>query len=223
MWDLLFFKRKNKNMWIYFSPIYEFLFFLSSELYEIFLSRAKERWKSFSETSSENDTEGMIIIIFSMKGKFFEALGPWVQVEDHPVALGGSGGALFNLLGVQVVGVVALLVSLDSAEGSGGCNICSGSSCYSCMFGQAGGRRAWWCHPADKAPSAGWTVSEYCSLRECCHPLSVCPQKSDTADQAGCPPCLGFLLWHSHWYHWAQPQGRWSCQSGSSQRSSLIC
>ncbi|XP_069719310.1 TBC1 domain family member 12 isoform X2 [Phaenicophaeus curvirostris] len=30
---------------------------ITPELYEIFLSRAKERWKSFSETSSENDTE----------------------------------------------------------------------------------------------------------------------------------------------------------------------
>ncbi|KAM8780629.1 TBC1 domain family member 12 isoform 2-T2 [Rhynchonycteris naso] len=32
---------------------------ITPELYEIFLSRAKERWKSFSETSSENDTEGV--------------------------------------------------------------------------------------------------------------------------------------------------------------------
>uniref|UniRef100_A0A663EB48 TBC1 domain family member 12 n=1 Tax=Aquila chrysaetos chrysaetos TaxID=223781 RepID=A0A663EB48_AQUCH len=31
---------------------------ITPELYEIFLSRAKERWKSFSETSSENDIEG---------------------------------------------------------------------------------------------------------------------------------------------------------------------
>uniref|UniRef100_A0A8C2S2R5 Rab-GAP TBC domain-containing protein n=1 Tax=Capra hircus TaxID=9925 RepID=A0A8C2S2R5_CAPHI len=31
------------------------------ELYEIFLSRAKERWKSFSETSSENDVEGVSV------------------------------------------------------------------------------------------------------------------------------------------------------------------
>nr|XP_044997768.1 TBC1 domain family member 12 isoform X2 [Jaculus jaculus] len=31
------------------------------ELYEIFLSRAKERWKSFSETSSDNDTEGISV------------------------------------------------------------------------------------------------------------------------------------------------------------------
>ncbi|XP_014720163.1 TBC1 domain family member 12 isoform X1 [Equus asinus] len=31
---------------------------ITPELYEIFLSRAKERWKSFSETSSENNTEG---------------------------------------------------------------------------------------------------------------------------------------------------------------------
>uniref|UniRef100_A0A8C4LVA4 TBC1 domain family member 12 n=1 Tax=Equus asinus asinus TaxID=83772 RepID=A0A8C4LVA4_EQUAS len=31
------------------------------ELYEIFLSRAKERWKSFSETSSENNTEGVSV------------------------------------------------------------------------------------------------------------------------------------------------------------------
>nr|XP_033796562.1 TBC1 domain family member 12 [Geotrypetes seraphini] len=30
---------------------------ITPELYEIFLSRAKERWKSFSDTSSENDTE----------------------------------------------------------------------------------------------------------------------------------------------------------------------
>ncbi|XP_012578918.1 PREDICTED: TBC1 domain family member 12 [Condylura cristata] len=30
---------------------------ITPELYEIFLSRAKERWKSFSETGSENDTE----------------------------------------------------------------------------------------------------------------------------------------------------------------------
>jgi len=34
------------------------ILFLLAELYEIFLSRAKERWKSFSETSSENDVEG---------------------------------------------------------------------------------------------------------------------------------------------------------------------
>ncbi|XP_034365848.1 TBC1 domain family member 12 isoform X2 [Arvicanthis niloticus] len=31
------------------------------ELYEIFLSRAKERWKSFSESSSDNDTEGLSV------------------------------------------------------------------------------------------------------------------------------------------------------------------
>ncbi|XP_048194622.1 TBC1 domain family member 12 isoform X3 [Perognathus longimembris pacificus] len=31
------------------------------ELYEIFLSRAKERWKSFSETSSDNDIEGISV------------------------------------------------------------------------------------------------------------------------------------------------------------------
>ncbi|XP_052533124.1 TBC1 domain family member 12 isoform X2 [Tympanuchus pallidicinctus] len=30
---------------------------ITPELYEIFLSRAKERWKSFSETNSENDVE----------------------------------------------------------------------------------------------------------------------------------------------------------------------
>uniref|UniRef100_A0A8C7KRG7 TBC1 domain family member 12 n=1 Tax=Oncorhynchus kisutch TaxID=8019 RepID=A0A8C7KRG7_ONCKI len=30
---------------------------ITPELFEIFLSRAKERWKSFSETSSENETE----------------------------------------------------------------------------------------------------------------------------------------------------------------------
>ncbi|XP_053778350.1 TBC1 domain family member 12 isoform X2 [Desmodus rotundus] len=34
---------------------------ITPELYEIFLSRAKERWKSFSETSSENDTEGVSV------------------------------------------------------------------------------------------------------------------------------------------------------------------
>lgn len=34
---------------------------ITPELYEIFLSRAKERWKSFSEISSENDTEGVSV------------------------------------------------------------------------------------------------------------------------------------------------------------------
>uniref|UniRef100_A0A8D1CQ41 Rab-GAP TBC domain-containing protein n=1 Tax=Sus scrofa TaxID=9823 RepID=A0A8D1CQ41_PIG len=34
---------------------------ITPELYEIFLSRAKERWKSFSETSSENDIEGVSV------------------------------------------------------------------------------------------------------------------------------------------------------------------
>ncbi|XP_032691910.1 TBC1 domain family member 12 isoform X3 [Lontra canadensis] len=34
---------------------------ITPELYEIFLSRAKERWKSFSETSSENDAEGVSV------------------------------------------------------------------------------------------------------------------------------------------------------------------
>ncbi|XP_070636607.1 TBC1 domain family member 12 isoform X5 [Bos indicus] len=34
---------------------------ITPELYEIFLSRAKERWKSFSETSSENDVEGVSV------------------------------------------------------------------------------------------------------------------------------------------------------------------
>ncbi|XP_077893985.1 TBC1 domain family member 12 isoform X1 [Ictidomys tridecemlineatus] len=34
---------------------------ITPELYEIFLSRAKERWKSFSESSSENDTEGVSV------------------------------------------------------------------------------------------------------------------------------------------------------------------
>ncbi|NXN55508.1 TBC12 protein, partial [Rynchops niger] len=33
---------------------------ITPELYEIFLSRAKERWKSFSETSSENDIEDAV-------------------------------------------------------------------------------------------------------------------------------------------------------------------
>lgn len=30
---------------------------LPAELYEIFLSRAKEKWRSYSETSSINDSE----------------------------------------------------------------------------------------------------------------------------------------------------------------------
>ncbi|XP_044096074.1 TBC1 domain family member 12 isoform X2 [Neovison vison] len=34
---------------------------ITPELYEIFLSRAKERWKSFSETNSENDAEGVSV------------------------------------------------------------------------------------------------------------------------------------------------------------------
>ncbi|NXF45623.1 TBC12 protein, partial [Oceanites oceanicus] len=47
--------------WVLFLLISSFfvvvLFCFLTELYEIFLSRAKERWKSFSETSSENDIE----------------------------------------------------------------------------------------------------------------------------------------------------------------------
>ncbi|XP_067408945.1 TBC1 domain family member 12 isoform X2 [Emydura macquarii macquarii] len=34
---------------------------ITHELYEIFLSRAKERWRSFSETHSENDLEGVSV------------------------------------------------------------------------------------------------------------------------------------------------------------------
>ncbi|XP_052569556.1 TBC1 domain family member 12 isoform X3 [Peromyscus californicus insignis] len=34
---------------------------ITPELYEIFLSRARERWKSFSETSSDNDIEGISV------------------------------------------------------------------------------------------------------------------------------------------------------------------
>ncbi|XP_028629332.1 TBC1 domain family member 12 isoform X1 [Grammomys surdaster] len=34
---------------------------ITPELYEIFLSRAKERWKSFSESSSDNDMEGLSV------------------------------------------------------------------------------------------------------------------------------------------------------------------
>ncbi|CAH6960159.1 Tbc1d12 [Phodopus roborovskii] len=34
---------------------------ITPELYEIFLSRARERWKSFSETSSDNDIEGLSV------------------------------------------------------------------------------------------------------------------------------------------------------------------
>ncbi|MEE6485620.1 hypothetical protein FKM82_014351 [Ascaphus truei] len=36
---------------------------ITPELYEIFLSRAKERWKSFSETSAENETEDVGVSI----------------------------------------------------------------------------------------------------------------------------------------------------------------
>ncbi|KAL1787192.1 TBC1 domain family member 12 isoform X1 [Sigmodon hispidus] len=34
---------------------------ITPELYEIFLSRARERWKSFSEASSDNDVEGISV------------------------------------------------------------------------------------------------------------------------------------------------------------------
>lgn len=39
--------------------------FMLPELYEIFLSRAKERWKCFSETGSEIEMEGKFFIIIS--------------------------------------------------------------------------------------------------------------------------------------------------------------
>lgn len=35
------------------------------ELYEIFLSRAKEKWRSFSETSSVNENEGLCLLTLS--------------------------------------------------------------------------------------------------------------------------------------------------------------
>lgn len=44
-----------------------FCSFFPPELYEIFLSRAKERWKSFSETNSENDVEGVIFLLWLIK------------------------------------------------------------------------------------------------------------------------------------------------------------
>lgn len=46
--------------------------------------------------------------------------------------------------------------------------------------------------PPHRQPSAGWTLSA--SLRACVHPSAVCPQKSDTAGQEGCSPCVGIWL-----------------------------
>uniref|UniRef100_A0A8C0H1T6 TBC1 domain family member 12 n=1 Tax=Chelonoidis abingdonii TaxID=106734 RepID=A0A8C0H1T6_CHEAB len=54
---------------------------ITHELYEIFLSRAKERWKSFSETNSENDLEvALLCTCFSLNSLFFLSLskgGPY--------------------------------------------------------------------------------------------------------------------------------------------------
>lgn len=52
-----------------------FCSFFPPELYEIFLSRAKERWKSFSETNSENDVEG--VIFFVVVNKNFSKSSCW--------------------------------------------------------------------------------------------------------------------------------------------------
>ena len=71
-------------------------------------------------------------------------------------------------------------------------NTCSRSSCRSCISEWVGKGKAQWCCLAHEAPSAGQALSGYCDLTECCHPPAVCLWKSDAANQAGCPPCLGF-------------------------------
>ena len=104
----------------------------------------------------------------------------------------GGGATLFNLLlGAQVVGVAALLLATVDSTGSRH-NTCSRSPCLRCASGWAGRGRPAWCSAADEAPTAGWTLSECCSLKECSHPPAVCPPKPDTTGQAGWPPCLGF-------------------------------
>lgn len=98
-------KTKAKNTWcaFVFDGCFSYLslpflllvlVFFPAELYEIFLSRAKERWKSFSETSSENDVEGEIswkldslLFTFTNPGSLtcsaaIAAL--WILVESAP-------------------------------------------------------------------------------------------------------------------------------------------
>lgn len=77
-------------------------------------------------------------------------------------------------------------------RGADGHNICITSSCCSFTSGWGGGRRAQWCLFTEEVPGVGWTLSEYCSLRDCGPPPAICLQKSDAAGQVGCPPCLGF-------------------------------
>lgn len=51
LWMFIYLLLEKVNIYI------SMYFSLCAELYEIFLSRAKEKWRSYSETSSVNDSE----------------------------------------------------------------------------------------------------------------------------------------------------------------------
>lgn len=93
----------------------------------------------------------------------------------------------------SVVGMAALLAAVVSTGNTGGHNTCDRLSCHSCTSGWTSRGRAWWCHPQMKHQVQGG-LFEYCSPRDCSHPPAVCPQASDTAGRAGCPPSGGFTF-----------------------------
>ena len=124
-------------------------------------------------------------------------LGLGAQAGSHPAGKGrAGGGALFDLLGAQVVDVAAFLAVVDNA----GVNVSITLGAHHLVLVIFLGQLVWGrlddaTLPAQgEAPSVGWTFSEDCSLTDCGHPPPICLQNSDTAGQAGCPSCLGFGL-----------------------------
>lgn len=127
-----------------------------------------------------------------MKETFFEAPGLWGSCREVTLWVqGGDGGALFNfLLGAQVVGVAELLVAVDSTGMQVGTLEADRLVVVVLLSELAeGGLND--ATPQTKHKGQGGFF-ECCNLRECSHPSSVCPHRSDAAGQAGCPPCLGF-------------------------------
>lgn len=102
---------------------------------------------------------------------------------------GGCGRALFNLCGVQVMGVAALILAVVESMGIQVCvTLVVHHLLQLCV--------SWWREDLmmllTDIPSTRLALSECCSLRECSHHPAVYLQKPDAAGQVGCSPFLGF-------------------------------
>lgn len=146
--------------------------------------------------STSNLVIYLFIYLFQWKGNFIEAPGPWSLGRWPPWEPRRSRGR--GLIWPSSWGTgcwFGCTCSSWQCRGLIEYNACGRSSCPSSISEQTGGEKAGWCNLTDKAPSVGWTFSGY-SLTYCSHSLAVCHVKSDSADQVGSPPCLGFWLWH---------------------------